>query len=109
MVFRRGNRLTQLLFAVAARAEAVELIEAIHFELPAPVEIIKVTPIAAAVAIAVAIACPSAHCLEGIVCIRLPFLGDEGKGTRSVREEVASGVGDIAVAERHVQIGRAHV
>ena len=37
-----------------------------------------------------------------IVRIRLPLFGNEGKGTRSVGEEVACCVGDIAVAERNV-------
>lgn len=95
-------RLTLQLFAVAASAEAGKFVEAIDTESVAAVEAVEVPPPPTSVTVAVAIACPGAHRSEVIVCIRLPLLCLEGKGTRSVGEEVACCVGDIAVAERHV-------
>ena len=95
--------LSLCVFPVPTSAQAGKFIEAIDSEPLAAVEASKVLPPTAAIAVAVALARPTAHIASkrnGRVI--QPFLCNEGKGTRSVGEDIASCDGAVAVAQRHV-------
>ena len=67
--------MTLQLFAVAASAEAGELIEAIDAETPAAVEASEILPPAATFTIAVALTSPGAHGSEVDGRLFFPILG----------------------------------